>query len=114
MTPLFFSLGNRLRLMVIPDTEFHLDGHAVLTHTYSIYRDSGKGGQIQSKEKALHLDHNTDPDYLGVITFEEPGKLFSYTHNDGRILTHDEIEEIIEHLTHIRDNPANWQHLNDL
>jgi hypothetical protein len=116
MSPLFFTLGNRLDLMIIPDTEAHLDGHTILTHTYSIFKDVANGNPNQSKNKEnfLHLDRIKDPDYLGYITFEKPGHLFSYTHNGVHQLNRDEVEELIEHLTNIRDNPSTWKHLSDL
>jgi hypothetical protein len=116
MTPLFFTLGNRLHLMIIPDTEAHLDGHTIITHTYSIFKDVAGGNPIQSKSKEnfLHLDRINDPDYYGYITFEKPGKLFNYTHNGERNLSGDEVEEVIEQLSHIRDNPSSWKHLHDL
>jgi hypothetical protein len=116
MAPLFFTLGNRMHLMIIPDTEAHLDGHSIITHTYSIFKDVADGDPNQGKRKEsfLHLDRIDDPDYLGYITFEKPGHLFSYTHNGDQHLDRDEVEELIEHLNHVRDNPSTWQHLNDL
>src|ERR1700743_1208931 len=113
MAPLFFRLGNQLPLMIIPDTQAHLDGHIILTYTYSIYNDTGKGElkQSKSKESSLHLDHISDPDYLGFITYEKPGEIFSYTPNGDRQLSRDEIKEIIAHLNNIRDNPATWKRL---
>jgi hypothetical protein len=84
MTPLFLKLNNGTPLMIIPDTEAHLDGHTILTYTYSI------------------------------ITFERPGELFSYTPDGKRVLAHDELEEIIERLTYIRDHPSLWQHMGNL
>jgi hypothetical protein len=53
---------------------------------------------MQDKESELHLDKHRDPSYMGVIIFEKPGKLFSYTPGDDRRLSHAELEEIIEKL----------------
>lgn len=76
MQPIFFTVGAKLPLMVIPDSQAHLDGHAVLTYTYSIYRDRqhGQPAQAKSKETDIHLEKKDDPDYLGYIVFELPGQ----------------------------------------
>ncbi|MDB5109516.1 MAG: hypothetical protein JWR67_630, partial [Mucilaginibacter sp.] len=42
MTPIFLTVGNNLPVMIIPNTKVHFDGHAVLTHTYSIFFDNSK------------------------------------------------------------------------
>ena len=114
MTPLFFTLKNRLPLMVIPDTQAHLDGHTILTYTYSVFLDIGHGEPIlsRSKEPTLHLEKNNDPDYYGYLTFEKPGQLFTYTANGQRELSAEEVNELIEHLSDVRDNPASWKSLN--
>ena len=114
MTPLFFTLENRLPLMVIPDTQAHLDGHTILTYTYSIFLDIGHGnpGMSRSKESGLHLEKNKDPDYFGYLTFEKPGTLFSYTADGQREFTTEEVNELIEQISHIRDNPENWKFTN--
>jgi hypothetical protein len=110
MRPLFFTLSNKLRLMAIPDTHAHMDGHPVISYTYSLYidRDHGSNDQAERKETSLHLDKNSDPDYLGYITFEQPAHVFSYTPGQQE-LTIQEVEEVIERLTIIRDNPSLWQ-----
>ena len=116
MLPLFFSLSNNVPLMIIPDTQAHLDGHTVLTYTYSIFRDDGKdeSSQNMSKEALLHLKSISDPSYLGFIIFEKPGQLFTYTANGKRQLNPAEVEKIIEQISYIRDNPDTWKHLHDL
>lgn len=110
ITPLHLTLSNQLRLMVIPDTMAHADGHEVITRTYSIFLDIDAGNPLisRSKESTLHLEDINDPNYYGYITFERPGALFSYTPDGERNLTHNELEEVIEHLSDIRDNPALW------
>jgi hypothetical protein len=110
MQPLYFTVGDDLRLMVIPDTQAHLDWHIVITRTYSIFRDTGSGNPLlaRSKESTLHLEQIDDPDYYGFLTFEEPGLLFTYTADGQRELTSDEVTELIEHLNHVRDNPPLW------
>lgn len=111
MVPIKISLGNRKKLLVLPDTIAHLDGHAILTFTYSIFLDDGFNTpqQNRKRENTLHLDSNSDPNYLGFITFEKPGHVFTYTADGERELGVDEVEEIIENLSHLRDNPSLWQ-----
>ncbi len=111
MTPITVTLGNRKKLLVIPDTIAHLNGHAILTLTYSIFVDDGANTpqQNRSRENTLHLDKIADPNYYGFITFEKPGHLFSYTADGELELNIDEVEEIIENLSHIRDNSALWR-----
>lgn len=99
--------------MVIPDTQAHLNGHAIITYTYSIFRDTGRAAAELEKSKSgeLHLTKHNDPDYMGYITFEDPGKLFTYTADGKEDLTADQVEQAIEHISHYRDNPNLWRHL---
>jgi hypothetical protein len=115
MKPIFFTLNNDLHIMAIPDTDAHLDGHPVITYTYSLFIDQAKGNPQQAlkKESTLHLDKIKDPDYLGFIAFETPANVFSYTGGE-RSLTVAEIEEVIEHLNLIRDNPPLWRSMDNL
>jgi hypothetical protein len=115
MKPLFFNLDKTLALMVIPDTEAHLDGHAILTYTYSIFRDRDNGNPLQSlsKESKLHLKRTNDPDYYGYITFENPGQLFTYTSGEQNELTSEQVMELIEEISEVRNNPSLWRHLED-
>lgn len=110
MKTLYFTLDNGVKLMVIPDTQAHLDGHSIITHTYSIFLDTGAGNPLlaRSKESTLHLEEIPDPDYCGFITFEAPGRLFTYTADGQQDLTGEETTELIEHLSNVRDNPALW------
>lgn len=99
--------------MVIPDTQAHLNGHTIITRTYSIFRDNGAGNPLlsRSKENTLHLEKIDDPDYYGFITFEKPGSLFTYTADGQQDLTSEEATELIEHLSDVRDNPQLWNQL---
>jgi hypothetical protein len=110
MKPLYIKLENLLELMIIPDTQAHLNGHTIITHTYSIFTNTGTGNPLvaRSKESTLHLEHIADPEYYGFITFEKPGSLFTYTADGQKELTSAEVTEIIENLSHIRDNPTLW------
>jgi hypothetical protein len=97
MASINFTLKNHRQLTVIPDMRMHLDGHPVLSLDYKVYRDDDK-----SKSKS-------DDDYLGLVTFEVPGRVFNYTPNGDRRLSQEEVEEVIEYLSYIRDNPQNWR-----
>lgn len=108
MKPIFLTVDNSLHLKVIPDTQYHLDGHEVITYNYNIFFDSTKNDPTAIINGEASSDKMTDPDYYGYISFEKPGHLFSYTPGDLRQLTREELEEVIEHLNYHRDNPANW------
>lgn len=110
MVPLYFKLPGELLLMIIPDTAAHLNGHSIITHTYSIFKDKGSGNPLipRSKESTLHLELISDPNYYGYITFEIPDKLFNYTSDGQMKLTAEEVEQVIEMLSHVRTNPALW------
>jgi hypothetical protein len=110
MKILQFTLAGSLKVMVIPDTTAHLDGHTIITHTYSVFKDIGAGNPLlaRSKESTLHLEHIKDPEYYGFITFEAPQKIFSYTADGQQELTDEEALELIEHLSDYRENPALW------
>ena len=98
MKPLFFSLGSRLQLMVIPDSDAHVNGQTVLTNTYSIFTDAASGDprQSKSKENSLHLERVTDPDYFGYLTVHN--SRFTYTDDRKKHLSADEIEQLIEQI----------------
>ena|ERR1700761_3081572 len=110
MVPLYFKLSSQLTIMVIPDTAAHLDGHTVITHTYSVFRDTDAGNPLiaRSKESTLHLEEIKDPNYYGYITFELPERLFSYTADGVLELSGEQVEQVIEFLSHVRTNPALW------
>jgi hypothetical protein len=114
MKPIFFTLASNRHVMVIPDTEAHMNGHPLITYTYSLFIDQDKEspGQALGKESTLHLEKIEDPNYLGFVAFEKPANVFSYTRGKQE-LTIKEIEEVIEHLTLIRDNPPLWQSIDD-
>jgi hypothetical protein len=111
MTPLYFTVGNSLQVMVLANVDGHVDGHPVLTYTYNIYRnrDFEDAGMVRQREKELLLDKKTDPNYMGYLTFEDPGKLFTYTADGREELSSDEVTEIIENISHYRDHPGLWQ-----
>ncbi|MGY4539210.1 hypothetical protein ACVW0P_003644 [Mucilaginibacter sp. UYNi724] len=110
MIPIFFTVGDNRPVKIIPNTQAQVDGHPVLTYTYNVYRSEGGFDNEEEirQESELLLETKTDPNYLGYITFEEPGKLFTYTSGGHDELSSAEIEEIIENITHYRDHPGLW------
>ncbi len=109
MKPIFITINDKLHLKVIPDSQFHIDGHPVLTHNYNVYLNEHNDDIDTLLGSDVSSDKLTDEDYYGAIAFERPaGNLFSYTPGTHRQLTRDEVEQIIVLLNHHRDNPANW------
>jgi hypothetical protein len=109
MTPIYFKVENGRNIKVIPNTQAQVDGHPVLTYTYNVYQDGDPDEQLEDRQESeLLLEKKTDPSYLGYITFEDPGKLFTYTADGNGELTSHEVEEIIENITHYRDHPGMW------
>jgi hypothetical protein len=110
MRPIFTTVGKAHHLLIIPDSEATADGHVALTYTYSIYKDhfGGSGQYIERKERKLHLEVKDDPDYVGYITFEQPGKRFCYTADGSEELTGEEVEELIGIINYYRDSPQLW------
>jgi hypothetical protein len=110
MHPIYFTIGLELPLMIIPDTQAHLDGHTIITHTYHIYKQSEESPNrpLLRSMDSLGLNKNDNPDYMGYITFDVPGKVYSYTADGPAELESSEVRELIEHLNHFRDNPGLW------
>ncbi|RYU90051.1 hypothetical protein EWM62_10950 [Mucilaginibacter terrigena] len=109
MIPIFFTVGNERPVKVIPNTQAQVDGHQVLTYTYNIYNDGGFDIDEENRQESeLLLEKKVDPNYLGYITFEDPGKMFTYTADGRDELTTHEVEEIIENISHYRDHPGMW------
>jgi hypothetical protein len=107
MKPIFITTGSGQFLMIIPDTTAHMDGHPVLTHAYSIYKRQAAFPAAPTNDVLL-VNKQDNPDYLGTLTFEQPGKLFAYTTDGDEALPPGEIEQVIEELSHYRDNPQYW------
>ena len=109
MTPIFFTVGNNRPVKVIPNTQAQVDGHPVLTYTYNVYSKAETDDLENAlQESELLLEKKLDPSYLGYITFEDPGKMFTYTADGQEELTSSEVEEIIENISHYRDHPGMW------
>jgi hypothetical protein len=108
MHPIYYTIGAQLPLMIIPDTQAHLNGHTIITRTYDIFKHLPDAEKVQQHESILKVDNSTDPNYMGRLIFDIPGKLYNYEADGNIDLTADEVEELIEHLNHYRDNPSIW------
>jgi hypothetical protein len=110
MKPIYFEVDNHLPLMIIPDSDAHMDGHPVLTYSYAIFKDPQAGGDhhFTNTDALLLPNKKTDPNYLGTLTFEQPGRRFSYEADGPGQLRAGVIQEVIEQITHYRENPNLW------
>ena len=109
MKPFSLTIDNNLDILVIPDSYGHMNGHPVLTYSYSIYKNVNKYDPVamHEKEDNLHLEDRNDPNFMGVIIFESPDRLFTY--EAGQMpLSSEEVEEIIEKITQYRNTPSMW------
>ena len=111
MQPIYLQIDNRLPLMIMPESDAHMDGHPVLTYSYAIYKDEPGDDDHHTIDTAALLapDRKSNPNYMGVLTFEQPGRLFSYAADGPQELSGDEVQEVIEQITHYRENPALWR-----
>ena len=109
MKPIFITISQGISLTVIPDSDAHVNGHPVLTYTYSIFRRKRSNlSEVADPENLLLPEKKNNPNYLGYITFEQPGKLFTYTADGNDDLSDNDIQEVIEEISHYRDSPQMW------
>ncbi|MBS7563591.1 hypothetical protein KHS38_04155 [Mucilaginibacter sp. Bleaf8] len=107
MNPIYVAIGQQT-FKILPDTQAHADGHAVITHTYHVFKDERDNDDITRQP---NLDLNiSNPDYFGYITFELPGRMFTYTSNGSYELSNEDIEQLIEQINHYRDHPELWRY----
>nr|WP_294796013.1 hypothetical protein [uncultured Mucilaginibacter sp.] len=112
MNAFYITINGNNKLMIIPDVEGHVDGHPVLTYIYSIFGAGTDGPfsstEVHQKELQLHLDKSTNKNYFGYVKFDVPGKLFTYMPAEDNRLSTREIEEVIQNISHYRDDPQQW------
>lgn len=99
------TLSDGLSLRIIPDSSVYHDGHPIISYTYSLFIDRKKGAKALITRSTDYINH---PDYIGFITIEEPGKLFTYSGYGKQHLTIDQSEEMIGYLMHLRETPSMW------
>ena len=109
MKPFFITVGARLSLLVVPETEAHFNGHPVITYTYSLFiKNRDEYAHTVIVEDVLKVDKQKHPDYMGSIVFEQPDKLFDYIPDGAKTLDGSMVQEIIERITEFRDKPKMW------
>jgi len=110
MKPIYLQVDDKLQLMIIPDSDAHVDGHPVLTYSYAIYKREQQrfDNEFIDTSRLLTPDKRNNPNYLGTLTFEYPGKLFTYAADGPGALSSAGVQELIEQLTHFRENPSLW------
>jgi hypothetical protein len=109
MKPIFLTVASNLNLMVIPDSEIHLDGHIILTYSYNIYLISRGSGYLEwnlKNEAELAIAGNTN--YLGVIMSDSPG-VYSYDATGPLELSTEEVNDLIKQIDHYRNTPSLWR-----
>jgi hypothetical protein len=111
LKPFYFKIEDSIQVMVIPDADAHMDGHPVLTYSYALYRVQPGGTKPDSEnvDALLTPDKRKNSDYLGTIYFDHPYKAFTYTCDGMNELSGDQVQEIIEKITHYRSNPTLWR-----
>jgi len=111
MIPFYFTINETMPIMVVPDANSHMDGHPVLTYSYTLYEANSDLYNMPS----IDIDSNLasakqkNPDYLGTIFFDLPDKSFTYISDGMRQLSGDEVQETIEKISHYRHNPDQWR-----
>jgi hypothetical protein len=110
MAAFYFNIGSNFTLKVIPEPRVHMDGHPIVTYSYNLYRDN----RTDNPEDIFSQDDDkrkqSNPNYLGSITFEVPGRVFNYIADGQDSLSREEVELAVEHISHYRDNPELWPH----
>ena len=109
MKPIYVKLDSGRALVIVPEVQVLLDGHPVLSLNYNIFANEADGEKQGFLNIAERIPLKTDTNYLGFITFEQPGKMYSYTSENDEPLSRSEVEETIDMITHIRDNPDLWK-----
>ncbi|RFZ91283.1 hypothetical protein D0C36_20345 [Mucilaginibacter conchicola] len=97
--------------MILPDTLAHRNGHKVIKRSYNIYTHLGVANPElieQKKKEGLLAAAPDNPDYLGVLKLDLPDKLFSYSSPQNGLYA-EEVNELIELLSGIREDPSKWQ-----
>ena len=111
MKPFYFNINETMRIMVIPDADAHMDGHPVLTYSYTLYEANPVRYNTLSinSDQLLAPDKRKHPDYLGTIFFDLPDKSFTYISDGMNELSADQVQEIIDKISHYRHNPQLWK-----
>jgi len=108
MNPIVVTIDNNLKLLVVPESEIHLNGHAILTYSYNIYlisRNATDEKCNSSNQIEFEIPRNTS--YLGVIMSASPG-VYTYDATGPLELSKNEVNKLIEHIDNYRNTPSLW------
>jgi hypothetical protein len=110
MQPIYFTVGTDLSLMIIPDTQAHLDGHTIITQTYHLYQETedALGRKLFRPDDYSGVNKDKNPAYMGYLTFDVPGRVYSYTGDGHSNLSPTALEKLIDYLNMLRNNPPMW------
>jgi hypothetical protein len=110
MKPFFVTVAYNLHLAILPETELRMDGHPIITYSYSIFKRVKSALNIKPAAAEIRrlFKKNGNPDYLGHINCEVPGTVFNYITDGEDTLTRREIEQVIDEINRYRDSPATW------
>jgi uncharacterized protein YcgL (UPF0745 family) len=106
MSVFYLNISKKLALKVVPETRVYMDGHPILTYSYSLYRDDQD--DIDTLFTQDEQKKQSDPNYLGYVTFEIPGWVFHYVSDGKESLNAEDVEQVVEQITYFRDRPDLW------
>lgn len=108
MTPIYIKIDS-LPLKIVPDVEMGMDSHPILTYKYFLFRDVEAEESVSEAVKLQNQQLTTsNGNYFGYVTFDQPGKMFTYTSNNKHELDTGEVEQVIEQISYYRDHPELW------
>ena len=111
MKPFYFKIEQNVQVMVIPDAAAHVDGHPVLTYSYTLYEvPSGSPHPGSAYADALLTpDKRKNRNYFGTLVFDQTNGIYEYVCDGINELSGDQVQEIIQRITHYRENPTLWR-----
>ena len=104
-------MHNITPIIVIPDVNAHVDGHPILTSSYTLYKSDRTHDKLHMLNTDKHLapEKLKHPDYLGTVFYEESDRSISYSADGLNELSHYEVEDIIKQINSYRKNSGIWQ-----
>lgn len=105
-----YIMVDSLPLKVVPEVKAAMDGHPILTYKYFLFRDieatESVSDIIRLRNQQISEDNGN---YFGFITFDQPGRMFTYTSNQSHELGTTAVEQVIEQITYYREHPELWK-----
>jgi hypothetical protein len=110
MKPWYFTLKSGRTVMILPHPEVKHDGHPIISYNYNVFKSEPHINMPDALTAAETKIPDTDhPDFLGYISFEQPGRQYSYNSQSEWALNRHEVAELIDQINYLRDNPHLWQ-----